>query len=303
VLKGKKQSTFPYNLKELRLKNGKYSLIIETPFGNTLLTELVKATLKGEQLGHGTDTDFLTISFSSTDYIGHNYGIRSKELEDTYVRMDREIAVLLETFDKEIGAGNYTLFLTADHGASDHPNYLNQRRLPGKFYNSKKIKDSLNNYLSKKFGVDNYVSSIDKTQIYFATTKTLKKDLIEAALKYLKTIEGVKEAFAPEFPEMNILNSSIGKIIRNSYHPENSGDILLHFYAGWMAERTFGTTHGNAYTTDTHVPLVWYGWGIAAGESVAQHTITQIAPTLSLLLNIPFPSASDTHPIKELFKR
>jgi predicted AlkP superfamily pyrophosphatase or phosphodiesterase len=302
IYKGRETSSFPYNIKELRKENGDFGLLTEIPCGNTILTQLVKATLKGEQLGKGKETDFLTISFSSTDYIGHNFGIRSKELEDTYVRLDREIAVLLKTLDKDVGKGNYTLFLTADHGASDHPNYLKSKRLPGKFYNSKKIKDSLNNYLSKKFGLDNYVSSIDKTQIYFSSAKIAKEVLVKESLKYLKTIEGIKEAFAPRFPEFNLENSTIGDMIKNSYHPMNSGDILLHFYSGWMAERTFGTTHGNAYNSDTHVPLLWYGWNIPKGESIKQHSITQIAPTLSFLFNIPLPNASNTDVIEELFE-
>lgn len=302
IYKGRETSSFPYNIKELRKENGDFGLLTEIPYGNSILTQLVKATLKGEQLGKGKETDFLTISFSSTDYIGHNFGIRSKELEDTYVRLDREIAMLLKTLDKEVGKGNYTLFLTADHGASDHPNYLKSKRLPGNFYNSKKIKNSLNNYLSMKFGLDNYISSIDKTQIYFSSAKITKKVLVKESLKYLKTIKGIKEAFAPRFPEFNLENSTIGDMIKNSYHPMNSGDILLHFYSGWMAERTFGTTHGNAYNSDTHVPLLWYGWNIPKGESIKQYSITQIAPTLSFLLNIPLPNASNTHPIEELFE-
>lgn len=97
---------------------------------NTLITELVKATLKGENLDRNETTDFLTISYSSTDYVGHDFGIRSKELEDTYVRMHREIALLLKDLDTEVGKDNYILFLTADHAVSDNPFFLKSKRLP-----------------------------------------------------------------------------------------------------------------------------------------------------------------------------
>ena len=166
IFKGKQLSIFPYDLKTLRKENGNYKLITQVPQGNTLLTELVKATLKGENLGRSETTDFLTISYSSTDYVGHNFGIRSKELEDTYIRMDREIALLLKDLDTEVGKDNYILFLTADHAVSDNPPFLKSKRLPGNFYNSKKIKENLNIYLSDIFGKDNYIAHIKHKYIF-----------------------------------------------------------------------------------------------------------------------------------------
>ncbi len=93
VFRGKANCVFPYNLKTLRKLNGNFEFLTKVPIGNTLLTELVSSAIKGENLGKGDEVDFLTVSYSSTDIIGHQFGIRSKELEDTYVRMDREIVV------------------------------------------------------------------------------------------------------------------------------------------------------------------------------------------------------------------
>ena len=302
VFKGNKSSTFPYNLKELRSKNGDYGLLTEVPYGNALLIKFVKSVLQGEQLGQGKETDFLTISYSSTDYVGHNFGIRSKELEDTYIRLDREIALLLETLDKEVGKGNYTLFLTADHAGSDNPAFLEKKRLPGKFYNSKQIKDSLNTYLSQEFGEANCIAYMDKTQLYINKTNAPKEQVIKKAVSFLKHMEGVKEVFAPGLKEWNIQNSTIGYFIANSYNPKESGDIYYHMYSGWMEQRSYGTTHGTAYTSDTHVPLLWYGCKVPTGESVRLHTITQIAPSISMMLDIPLPNASDRNIIEELFE-
>ena len=299
--KGKQLSIFPYDLKTLRKENGNYKLITQVPQGNTLLTELVKATIKGENLGRNETTDFLTISYSSTDYVGHDFGIRSKELEDTYVRMDREIALLLKTLDTEVGKDNYTLFLTSDHAGSDNPPFLKSKRLPGNFYNSKKIKENLNIYLSDIFGKDNYISHIDKTQIYLSEKKIVKEKILKASLQFLITIEGMKDVFAPELKVHSLDNSIISNVIKNSYNSKESGDILYQMHSGWMEERLFGTTHSTAYTSDTHVPLLWYGWHIPKGETVKPHVITQITPTLSFLLDIPLPNASNREPIKELF--
>lgn len=301
VYKGKNESTFPYKLSELRAKNGNFALLPEIPYGNSILTELVKATLKGEKLGKGKETDFLTISYSSTDYVGHNFGIRSKELEDTYVRMDREIAKLLEMLDKEVGKGNYTLFLTADHGASDNPGFLASKNLPGKFFNTKTIKKELNDYLSKEFGQNQYIAYFDNTQIYFANTTISKEQLIKKSVSFLQKVDGVKEVFAPSVQEWPLTNSPIGTFIINSYDPNESGDIIYNTYAGWMENRAFGTNHGTSYTNDTHVPLLWFGNQIPKGESIKPHRITQIAPTISFLLNIPLANASEKEAIDELF--
>lgn len=292
IFKGKIKSTFPYNLKKLRKKNKDFNLLTEVPFGNTILTELVMATVKGEDLGKGDETDFLTVSYSSTDYIGHHFGIRSRELEDTYIRMDREIERLLEILDAEVGKGNYTLFLTADHAGSDHPHFLHKNNLPGKFYNSKKMKVRLENHLTKVFGDGNYISYMDKTQIYLASSNIPKDKLLKETKYYLYTLEGVKAVFAPSLAGENLNNSLIAEIIKNSYSPETSGDIMYQMEPGWMEERTYGTTHCTCYTSDTHVPLLWYGCGIPQGMSVKPTEITQIAPTLSFLLDIPLPNAS-----------
>ena len=301
IFKGKQLSIFPYDLKTLRKENGNYKLITHVPQGNTLLTELVKATIKGENLGRNETTDFLTISYSSTDYVGHNFGIRSKELEDTYIRMDREIALLLKDLDTEVGKDNYILFLTADHAVSDNPPFLKSKRLPGNFYNSKKIKENLNIYLSDIFGKDNYIAHIDNTQIYLSEKKIVKEKILKASLQFLITIEGMKDVFAPELKVHSLDNSIISNVIKNSYNSKESGDILYQMHSGWMEERLFGTTHSTAYTSDTHVPLLWYGWHIPKGETVKPHVITQITPTLSFLLDIPLPNASNREPIKELF--
>lgn len=301
VYKGKKSSTFPYNLKTLRKDNGNFALLTQVPQGNSLLTKLAIETIKSENLGQGKETDFLTISYSSSDYVGHHFGIRSKEVEDTYVRMDREIAILLETLDQQVGKGNYILFLTADHGASDSPLFLESIKLPGKFYAPAKIKKNLNIYLSQTFGAADYIAFFDKIQVYFNNTETPKELVIEKAVTFLKTVEGVKEIFVPKASKFNV-NSTIQAIIKNSYFPKNSGDILYHMYSGWMEERAYGTTHGTVYTSDTHVPLLWYGFNIPKGETIKAHTITQIAPTLSMLLNIPLPNASSKNPIEELFE-
>ncbi|THV60973.1 alkaline phosphatase family protein [Flagellimonas alvinocaridis] len=302
IYKGNEESVFPYNLKKLRKQNGDFAMLTEVPFGNTIVTEMAMATIEGEELGKGDDIDFLALSYSSTDYVGHYFGIRSKELEDTYVRLDRELARLLAHLDRTLGEGNYLIFLTADHAASDHPGFLEQKQLPGRSYDPKKLGQELNEYLSKESGFENCVSFIDNTQVYLSLEIRTNRELLGKAALYLEGANNIKEVFVPALHDWNLGNSAIGEFVRNAYNSKNSGDILLHSLPGWMDQRDYGTTHGTAYTPDTHVPMLWYGWGVSKGLSVAPHTITQIAPTLSMLLDIPLPNASDVKPIEELFK-
>ncbi|MGX1927789.1 alkaline phosphatase PafA [Flagellimonas sp. 2504JD4-2] len=299
VFEGRVNATFPYGLKRLYKANGNFAMIPFVPFGNTLLSQLAKTVIQEEALGQLNETDFLTISFSSTDYIGHSFGIRSKELEDTYIRMDGEIADLLSFLDSKVGKDNYLVFLTADHAASDHPDFLKATNLQGKYFEVETIKRQLNAKLSEDFGNDTYVAYMDKTQIYFNPVTTPKDKILEAAVSFLTKLEGIQELYVPEFHSNR--NLVMDAVFRKSHNPNNSGDILLHFKPGWMPKRTEGTTHGAFYNNDTHVPMLWFGWGIKNGETVKKTTIDQIAPTLSFLLDIPLPSLSSNLPIEGVF--
>ena len=134
LFNGEEKPVFPHDLKKLKEKNGNYDLIKETPFGNSILVEFAKAAIEGEDLGQRDFTDFLAISFSSPDYIGHRYGSDSKEIEDTYLRLDLDMAELLEYLDNKIGKENYTLFLTADHAAVPVPAYLKSLKIPAGYF-------------------------------------------------------------------------------------------------------------------------------------------------------------------------
>ena len=101
-----------------------------TPYGNSIVTDFAIETIKKEALGKDEFTDVLTVSYSSTDYVGHKFGVNSKEIQDTYIRLDNELERFLNFLDKELGQGNYTLFLTADHGAVDVPQYLRDNKIP-----------------------------------------------------------------------------------------------------------------------------------------------------------------------------
>jgi predicted AlkP superfamily pyrophosphatase or phosphodiesterase len=317
-LKGKEKATFPYNLKELRKTNKDFELLTRTPFGNNILADFAKAAIDAESLGKDEITDFLAVSFSSTDKIGHDMGANSIEVEDTYIRLDKTLEDFFNTLDLKVGKGNYTVFLTADHAVAEIPQYLKDQKMPGGYFKPFEVEANLNEFLQKYFPGKKIVERVSSEQVYLnqdvfnEDPKTSGIDLLiatELISKYLLTVEGVAQVF----PESLIRQSAFdeqsikGKVVRG-YHVKRCGDIAFVLEPGWVSwsvtwRGTTGASHGSVYAYDTHVPVIFYGWGIKKGSSVDFHTITDIAPTLSVLLGIKFPSGCTGQPIPELFNK
>lgn len=312
-LVGKDRPTFPYVLKELRSKNGNYDLLVNVPFGNDYLTDMAKAALDGEKLGQGEVTDFLAVSYSTPDIIGHAVGPNAIEIEDTYIRLDRNIEDLLKTLDLKIGKGSYTVFLTADHGVADVAQYLKDNKVSAGYFNFSNLKANLNDYLRKYFPGKDLIEAIDGDQIFFNHT-AFQNDpqssgveimvATELVVNYLLAQDGIANAFSKSLLRQGqYTEGGIKGMVIRGYHPKRSGDVIVVLEPGWYgAGRVTGTTHGSPYTYDTHVPIIFYGYGVKKGSSVKYHPVTDIAPTLSVLLKIKFPSGATGQPIEELFE-
>ena len=312
-MKGKDQKpTFPYKLKEIRGQNPGYELLVATPFGCDLLTDLTKAAIDGEELGQDLITDFLSVSFSSPDYVGHSMGPNSVEIEDTYIRMDKNLEDLLNTLDRKVGAGNYVVFLTSDHGISDIPSQLVINKIPAGMISTTKVVAGLNEFLKPYFGDRKIVERLSNAQVFLnheaftGDLKTAGIDLLvatELISQYLMGLDGIADVYtaanirAADFGEKGVK----GTMVRGFNH-KRSGDILIVAEPNWMEYMETGTTHGSPYSYDTHVPLIFYGWGIAKGSSVEFQTVSDIAPTLSILLKIKFPSGCTGQPIGKVLK-
>ncbi|SDM62280.1 Type I phosphodiesterase / nucleotide pyrophosphatase [Catalinimonas alkaloidigena] len=308
LYKGAKKSVMPYNLKKLRKDNGNLAGLYVTPFGNTIVAEMAKAAVAGEQLGQDDVPDFLAVSFSSTDYVGHYYGPQSLELEDTYARLDRDLADLLHYLDETVGEDHYTLFLTADHAAIDNPRYLQERHFPSGFVDYDAMTDSLQNFLRARFDAAEALLSISNDQIYLDRAfwnqqETSLAEVQAALVDYLSGWEGVRAVFTG--PQMLYQEYTEGQpaMLQNGYFYKRSGDLLVLLQPGWLGKLNIATTHGSGYTYDTHVPLLWYGAGVPSGATVRHCTIYDIAPTLSLRLGTKPPSAAIGLPLEELFRK
>ena len=164
--KGKETATFPYDLKTLSKLNGNFDILKATPYGNNIVADFAIEALKAEQLGKDNITDVLTVSFSSTDYVGHNFGVNSKEIEDTYIRLDKDLKRFFEALDAQVGVGEYTVFLTADHGAVDVPSYLKTLKIPAGYLNKTERKEQFNAFLMKTYGTIDVVENTSNNQIF-----------------------------------------------------------------------------------------------------------------------------------------
>ncbi|MDC0629299.1 alkaline phosphatase family protein [Flavobacteriaceae bacterium] len=294
--KGKSAPVFPYDLKALMEFNEGYDIIKNTPFGNTMITDFALAAIEAEALGSDQYTDFLTVSYSSTDYIGHDFGVNSVELQDTYLRLDLELERLLNYLDTKVGKGNYTLFLTSDHGAAEVPSFLKDIDAPGG-YVQKNMFEPLYATLKAKYGVSDLIKNISNEQIFLNSDhiKSQQLDLVEVQefiVNEIITYTAVSKAYTAATMQTSYFKDGIEKTLQNGYNQKLSGDVLFTLKSGIIAYGPKGTTHGSGYTYDTHVPLLFYGNGIRQGKTFARTNVTDVAPTIAALLGIAFPSGS-----------
>ncbi|WPP48173.1 alkaline phosphatase PafA [Catalinimonas niigatensis] len=300
-------STFPYDLKRLN-KNAKgYGMLSSTPFGNSLVVDFAKAALEEEALGQGAETDFLAVSFSSTDYIGHTFGAQSKEVQDTYIRLDRDLADLLNTLDKRVGEGNYLVFLTADHAVLDVPKLLVDARMPGGYLEISKISTFIEQDLKEKYGEGKWIEHASSQLLLDHQLIEEKgvdlEEIQDFVADRLMDFKGIKETYTATTLRKFEYTRGQRQLLQMGYNFQRSGDVVYTLDPGFLnSSRMQGTSHGTGYNYDTHVPVLFYGWGVKAGESVRYHTITDIAPTLSMLLNITLPDGADGQPIEEIFE-
>ena len=308
LFKGKKKPVFPYNIPKLMAKNGNYDIIKEIPAGNSLTTDFAKAAILGENLGKSKFVDFLAISYSTPDYIGHQFGVASKELQDNYLRLDKDLASLFTFLDQQVGKDNYTLFLTADHAVVHVPSYLQSQKIPAHYFNARDFRNYVNGITSKYFKSDQLVESISNFQIFLnkdniaslnLETSRVAQKIADEVINYSK----IYKAVTARTMQTTHFTDGILQKLQKGYNQKFSGDVLLIPLPSTIIRGRTGTTHGSGYNYDTHVPIIFYGNGIKSGSSKKLHTVIDIAPTIANLLQIEFPNGSTGKIVKEALKK
>jgi len=306
--RGKAHPDFPYNLKELAQNNQGYNLLEFTPFGNSYALNFATAVLQGEQLGKNSATDFLLISLSSTDAIGHNFGVNSKEVEDTYLRLDRDLAAFLTELDTQVGKGNYTLFLTSDHGASPNAHALNAKNISGGYFKEATFKIEVKDHVFKKYGTTEIIKNISNNQVF------LDKKLIADSNLDISEIEKSIQQFIIGHPqiatvltrsqlEKGAISGAIETYLFNGFNTARSGDIFYALKEHVLVYSETGSDHGSGYEYDIHTPLLFYGFGIKKGSTNKNTLTIDIVATLSKLLDIAPPKDASKNTIDVLLKK
>jgi predicted AlkP superfamily pyrophosphatase or phosphodiesterase len=296
--------TFPHITSSL---NGaaKYEVFRTTPYGNTFTFETAKAAIENEQLGKRAVTDFLALSFSSTDYVGHTFGPNSVEVEDLYLRFDKDLASFLKYLDEKIGKGQYLIFLTADHGVAHNPYFMRDNKLPAGAYQQSAVLKQLNDSLLKNFNTANLIEQSMNYQLYLnqdvITQNRLDKKLVKQyIIQFLIKQPGISNAVDLSDLANAPVQETVKKFLINGYNQKLGGDLQIIFKPQWFESWQTGTTHGQWNPYDTHIPLVWFGWKVKPGQLNREVYMTDIAPTLAALLHIQMPNASVGKVIEEV---
>ncbi len=303
---------FPYDLKKISSKGisknkRDFSLLRETPFGNTYTTDFAIRLIKEEGLGKDDITDFLSISYTSTDYIGHRFGPSSVETADAILRLDHDIERLIKYLNDSIGKKNILVYFTSAHGVSEIPLVLENNRILTGYFKQNQALQLLKSYLNAVYGQGDWIKGYYEKQIFFnrvliEDAKIPLEEIQKKVSRFLVQFSGVASAYPYAAFEANDFDNGHLKRIVNSFSPQRSGDIIITLNPGWVEKNDFVADHNSPYEYDSHVPLIWYGWTVNRASVTRKVSITDIAASLSNLCKIPSPNACTGEPLNELFR-
>jgi predicted AlkP superfamily pyrophosphatase or phosphodiesterase len=308
LYEGEKYPVLPKDLADLAKQNDPEEVLKRSPWGNSLILEFGLAAVIKEELGQDDITDFLALSFSSPDYMGHAYGPRSLEVQDMYLRLDNDLSEFFDFLDSYVGKGQYTIMLTADHGVADVAQYSIDNNLPGGYFDRKGSKELLTDILLEydSLGLE-LIEEMEGNHIFFNREKLKEariavSDLADYMADEMCRMPGIYGAYPSE--KIRLAGSAEFPIrnLQRGLHPYLSGDVIFIMESGWMRHGKTGTTHGSPWVYDQHVPLLLYGFGVEKGKTYRETNIRDIAPTLSLIMGVPFPSGMTGSPIIEAIK-
>ncbi|MEW6510806.1 MAG: alkaline phosphatase family protein [Bacteroidota bacterium] len=291
-----------------------YHALIESPFGDEILSAFAKAAVRGERLGLRGVTDLLCISFSSNDYVGHAYGPHSREVAEITVKTDSVIADLLRFLDREVGTGRYIVALTSDHGIAPIPEYLMRMREGAEAGRVRpdSISVTCEQALTARFGplpkgVGWLEQRIDKN--LYLSRQALRRRRVSpekaarVAADALLRLRGIAAVYTREQLEQGVGCTLLDRKARHSYHPLRSGD-LMYVLKPYYIEGSghMGSTHGDPYDYCAHVPLIIMGGPVKPGTYAAQATPADLAPTLSVITGVEFPAGREGRVLSEALR-
>jgi predicted AlkP superfamily pyrophosphatase or phosphodiesterase len=282
-----------------------YGNLLASPFGDELTLAFARAAITNEKLGQRGVQDILSVSLSSHDYINHAFGPESRLSHDHLLQLDRHLQAFFRFLDQQIGANNYVLALTADHGFTDTPEWaLTQGRDAGRF-NAPPSLAAVNAALAAKFGVDKLARDFSAAGLLLndklAAEHGLKfADVQAAACEELLKLPGVAAVFTREQLLGDDKTTPYLEAMRKSFDPTRAAQLQIVLKPNWIVSyRPGGTTHGSPHEYDTHVPLLFWGPGyVGQGEVKARVDMSDLAPTLAGIAGLPAPAQAQGRDLK-----
>jgi predicted AlkP superfamily pyrophosphatase or phosphodiesterase len=299
-----------------------YKALGYTPFSNDLLVSFAEEAIRNEQLGDDNDTDVLSISFSANDYVGHRFGLNSQEVMDITLRVDRQIAALLDFVDARIGLENTIIAFTADHGASPVPELAALQNLPGQRHQRVDMLKLVKDGLKARYGradrpAADYIRTFSNKQEteegllngnFYLNRAALQRDGIDldecqrVVGELAMQVPGVARYFTRTQLENGRISpgDDVGRRVLHGFYPQRSGDVIIVFEPYTIlfdlpddpTDPLSSATHGSPYSYDTHVPLIIMGRSLKPGRYIQAATPADLAPTLAQVLNVQAPSCS-----------
>ena len=309
------RSVFPYDLKSmsggarLQLLNRKrdYTILPQVPAGNTYTADFAITLIESEDLGSDEITDFLSINFSVLDNIGHAFGPSSLEMADAVIRLDRDLEHFINYLVDKLGKKNVLIYITSAHGVAESPSLLTDKKIPSGHFKYNQALTLLKSYLNVLYGQGNRVKGYYEQQVYLNRTliedaKLSLTEVQDVTARFLTQFTGVAFAVPANVIESNDFSRGHYRMMRNSYDPVRSGDVILNLRPAWVENGKYVTNHNSPYEYDAHVPLIWYGWTVNRSSVTRRVNMNEVAATLSSLCKVQVPNASTGEPMTELFR-
>jgi len=305
------RNVFPYVLKDLANKfkiKGTYEILRYTPFGDNLTKDFAISAIVNENLGQDDYTDILALTFTVSEYIGNIYGPLSVEMEDLVLRLDKEIGHLLDFIEKTLGKENVLIVLSAEHGVKHLPEYLEDNKIPSGYFNAPANISLLKSYMNNIYGRGDWIKQYHGQQIFLNRTliedsKLNLEEMQNNVASLMLQFTGVANTMTATTIQSTNFTYGIFQTMQNGYNQKRSGDVLLNFTAGWAELPGLNEDYASPYGHDRRVPLIWYGWKIGRNSVRRPIDLTDIAPTISSLLEISYPNSTTGSPILEIIEK
>jgi len=304
------QITFPYDLSKISRKSRNekdYSVLMATPWGNTYTKDMAIAAIVNEEMGERGVTDWIHIGFNATRHLAPRYSTWSVEMQDTYLRLDRDIAHLLEFLDERLGLENVLIYLTAENALADDPRYLAESRIPSGFFNYRTSISLLRSYLNAVYGQGDWVKFYYAQQIYLnhqliEDSRLSLEEVQDRVVRFMIQISGVSNALQSYVLQRNNFSHGVFERMQQSYHQRRSGDVIINLNPGWVEHSQMERNGYEDFRFNPHVPLIFYGWKINRVSIPRQVALTDIAATIAYFLEISMPENTSGEVIPDLVK-